>query len=68
MVRQRFTIRVEDRTELTADENEISMRMNVYAHVVKDFNLDDDKMRDAIIQQFGKRIYGKRLKIGLKGA
>ena len=64
----RFDIRVEDRTEITANGEEISMGMRVIPHVGKPKLLGQQDIVDAIIQQFGKKGYAKRLKMGYKVA
>lgn len=64
----RFDIRVEDRTEITANGDEISMGMRIIPHVGKPKLVGEQDIRDALIQQFGKKGYAKRLKMGLKVA
>lgn len=61
-----FTIRVEDRTEITANKGEISMGMRVIPHVGKPKLVGEQDIRDALIQQFGKKGFAKRLKMGYK--
>lgn len=68
MAKIRFDIRVEDRTDITANGGEISMGMRVIPHVGKPKLIGKQDIADAMIQQFGKKIYGKRLKLGLKVA
>ena len=62
----RFDVRVEDRTEITANEDEISMGMKVVTHIGRPKLINGQDMAQAMIQQFGKRAYGKKLKIGVK--
>ena len=62
----RFNIRVEDRTEITANEDEISMGVRIIPHVGKPKLMGQKDITDALIQQFGKRGYAKRLKMGIK--
>ena len=68
MARIRFTVRVEDRTEITANKGELSMGMRIITHVGKPKLLGQQDIADALIQQFGKKGYAKRLKMGLKVA
>ena len=62
----RFDIRIEDRTEITANGDEISMGMRVIPHVGKPKLVGEQDIRDSLIQQFGKTGFAKRLKMGLK--
>lgn len=66
MAKIRFDIRVEDRTEITANKGEISMGMRVIPHVGKPKLLGQQDIAEAVIQQFGKKGYAKRLKMGYK--
>lgn len=61
-----FDIHIEDKTEITANNGEISMGMRVIPHVGAPKLLGKQDIADALIQQFGKKGYAKRLKIGLK--
>lgn len=66
MAKIRFTIHVEDKTEITANGGEISMGMSVLPLVGKPKLLGQQDIADAMIQQFGKKGYAKRLKMGYK--
>lgn len=68
MAKIRFDIHIEDRTEITANKGELSMGMRVIPYVGKPKLVGKQDLADAFIQQFGKKIYGKRLKLGLKVA
>lgn len=61
-----FDVHVEDRTEITANKGEISMGMRIIPHIGKPKLQGAQDLRDAIIQQFGKKKYGKRLRMGIK--
>lgn len=56
----RFNVRVEDRTEITANKGEISMGMRVIPHVGKPKITNEKEFKDAILQQLGTRKYIKR--------
>lgn len=56
----RFNIKVTERTEITANPNEISMGTRVIATVGEPKLLGTNTLQDAIIQQFGKKGYRKR--------
>lgn len=66
MAKIRFDIRVEDKTEITANNGEISIGMRVIPHIGKPKLLGQQDIADAMIQQFGKKGYAKRLKMGYK--
>lgn len=61
MARLRFNIRVSDRTEITANPNEISMGMRVMAFVGEPVLIGEKDIVDAAIQQFGKKLGTKRV-------
>ena len=50
----RFNVRVEDRTEITANKGEISMGMRVIPHIGKPQLIGNQDLVDAVIQAFGK--------------
>ena len=58
----RFKVRVEDRTEITANEGEISMGMRVIPHIGKP-EIPTKDIYDAIVQQFGLKKGKKRYRI-----
>ena len=62
----RFKIRYEDKTEITANPDEISMGMRVVTHIGKPVLTDKQDMADALIQAFGKKAGLKRLQMGYK--
>ena len=66
MAKIRFDIRVEDRTEITANKGEISMGMRVIPHVGDARLVGKQDIVDALIQQFGKKGMAKRIKMGYK--
>lgn len=68
MAKIRFDIRVEDRTEITANKGEISMGMRVIPHVGKPKLVGEQDIVDALIQQFGKKGMAKKIKMGYKVA
>ena len=51
----RFKVRVEDRTEITANKGEISMGMRVIPHIGKPQLIEKQDLVDAVIQAFGKK-------------
>lgn len=51
----RFNVRVEDRTEITANKGEISMGMRVIPHIGKPQLIEKQDLVDAVIQAFGKK-------------
>ena len=51
----RFNVRVEDRTEITANKGEISMGMRVIPHIGKPQLIGKLDLVDAVIQAFGKK-------------
>ena len=51
----RFNVRVEDRTEITANQGEISMGMRVIPHIGKPQLIGKHDLVDAVIQAFGKK-------------
>lgn len=51
----RFNVRVEDRTEITANKGEISMGMSVIPHIGKPQLIGKQDLVDAVIQAFGKK-------------
>lgn len=61
-----FDVHVEDRTEITANKGEISMGMRIIPHIGKPRLTETQDLADALIQQFGKKGYGKRLTMGFK--
>ena len=63
-----FNIRVEDRTEITANKGEISMGMRVIPHVGEPKLGALQDADQAILQQFGLKRGKKRLKLQVKVA
>ena len=55
MAKIRFNVRVEDRTEITANKGEISMGMRVIPHIGKPQLIEKQDLVDAVIQAFGKK-------------
>ena len=55
MAKIRFNVRVEDRTEITANKGEISMGMRVIPHIGKPQLIGKQDLVDAVIQAFGKK-------------
>lgn len=51
----RFNVRVEDRTEITANKGEISMGMRVIPHIGKPQLIGKQDLVDAVTQAFGKK-------------
>lgn len=51
----RFSVHVEDRTEITATKGEISMGMRVIPHIGKPQLIGKQDLVDAVIQAFGKK-------------
>lgn len=51
----RFNVRVEDRTEITANKGEISIGMRVIPHIGKPQLIEKQDLVDAVIQAFGKK-------------
>ena len=62
----RFKVRYEDKTEITANPEEISMGMRVITHIGKPVLKGKQDIADALIQEFGKKLGLKKLEMGYK--